>query len=161
MFCSKGQSGNKNAGAFSIWLQLAYSHHPNLEGMCDILIIFDHWLPASFLIDLMPRGSHLRWQQLIIAAAYVVNVIGIAANLYASPIYWKQAYHTSKLTGEEWLKELINGHYDRMWTELGMHVHVFLAFVHELRVVCGLEDTRYVGLNEQVAIFQNIDSLNM
>ena len=101
----------------------------------------------------MPRGSHLRRRQLIIAAAYVVNVIGIAANLYASPIYWKQAYHTSKLTGEEWVKELINGHHDRMWTELGMRVHVFLAFVHELWVVSGLGDSRYVGLDEQVAIF--------
>ena len=101
----------------------------------------------------MPRGSDLRRRQLIIAAAYVVNVIGIAANLYASPLYWKQDYHTSILTGEEWVKELINGHHDRMRTELGMHVHVFLAFVHELRVVCGLGDSRHVGLDEQVAIF--------
>ncbi|KAF8799899.1 hypothetical protein BYT27DRAFT_7059050, partial [Phlegmacium glaucopus] len=91
--------------------------------------------------------------QLMIAAAYVVNVVSIAATLYASPIYWKQEYHTSRLSGEEWVKELINGHHDRMWTELGVHVHVFLALVHELRVVCGLGDSRYVGLNEQVAIF--------
>jgi len=69
------------------------------------------------------------------------------------PLYWKQTYHTSKLTGEEWVKELINGHYDRMWTELGMHVHVFLVFVHELCILCGLNDSRNVGLNEQAAIF--------
>ena len=75
----------------------------------------------------MPQGSDLCRRQLIIAAAYVVNVIGIAANLYASPLYWKQDYHTSILTGEEWVKELINGHHDRMRTELGMHVHVFFT----------------------------------
>jgi len=32
-------------------------------------------------------------------------------------------------------------------------VHVFLALVHELWAVCGLRDSCYVGLNEQVAIF--------
>ena len=34
-----------------------------------------------------------------------------------------------------------------------MRVHVFLAFVHELRVVCGVQDSKYVKLDEQVAIF--------
>ena len=51
------------------------------------------------------------------------------------------------------MKELINGHHDRIWTELGVRVHVFLALVHELRVVSGLGDSHYIGLNEQVAIF--------
>jgi len=37
--------------------------------------------------------------------------------------------------------------------DVGMRVHVFLAFVHELRAVCGLGDSRHVGLDEQVAIF--------
>lgn len=98
-------------------------------------------------------ASDLRRRQLIVAAAYVVNVVGIATTLYSSPWYWKQPYHTSVLTGEAWVKELINGHYDRMWTELGVRVHVFLAFVHELRVLSDLEDSRYIGLNEQAAIF--------
>ena len=34
-----------------------------------------------------------------------------------------------------------------------MHVHVFLTFVHELRVVAGLGDSKYIGLDEQAAIF--------
>jgi len=98
------------------------------------------------------RSTVLR-KQLIIAAAYLINVVGVATLLYASPLYWKQAYHTSQLTGAGWVKELINGHHDRIWTELGMRVHVFLAFVHELRVVCGMQDSKYVKLDEQVAIF--------
>lgn len=51
------------------------------------------------------------------------------------------------------MKELINGHHDRMWTGLGVCVHVFLALVHELWVVSGLGDSRHIGLDEQVAIF--------
>ncbi len=102
----------------------------------------------------MPATSlRLRKEQLIIAAAYLINVVGVATQLYSTPLYWKQPYHTSKLSGAEWVKELINGHHDRIWTELGMRVHVFLAFVHELRVVCGLGDSRYIGLDEQAAIF--------
>ncbi|KAF9047826.1 hypothetical protein BJ165DRAFT_1314942, partial [Panaeolus papilionaceus] len=64
----------------------------------------------------------------------VVNVVNVAMQLYTSSRYWEQPnHHTSKLSGEEWVKELINGHYGRIWTELGVCVHVFLSPVHELR----------------------------
>lgn len=101
----------------------------------------------------MPRQNEILKRKLIIAAGYVANVVTIAVSLYASPLYWKQAYHTSKLTGADWVKELICGHHDRIWTELGVRVHVFLAFVHELRTVGGMNDSRYVTLDEQAAIF--------
>ncbi|TFK17170.1 hypothetical protein FA15DRAFT_554411, partial [Coprinopsis marcescibilis] len=83
-----------------------------------------------------------------------IQVISFAAQLYASPHYWKQPYHTSKLSRAEWVNELLNGHPDRIWTELGMCLHVFLLFVHELRVTAGLDDSRWgVSLNEKAAIF--------
>jgi hypothetical protein len=34
-----------------------------------------------------------------------------------------------------------------------MRVHVFLTFVHELRAVVRLDNSKYVGLEEQAAIF--------
>lgn len=101
----------------------------------------------------MPPHSHATKQKLLIASAYIVNVIGIAAQLYSTAAYWKQPYHTPKLTSAEWVNKLKNGHYNRIWTELGMRLHVFLTFVHELRAVVGLEDSKYVGLEEQAAIF--------
>jgi hypothetical protein len=79
-----------------------------------------------------PPPQETRQRQLILAAAYIINVIGIATTLYASPLYWKQEYHTSKLTGAEWVEELIYGHPDRIRMELGMNVHVFLILVEEL-----------------------------
>jgi hypothetical protein len=51
------------------------------------------------------------------------------------------------------MKELINGHPDRIWTALGMHLHVFIALILGLCLVCGLSDSRHVDLEEQVAIF--------
>jgi hypothetical protein len=116
-------------------------------------------MPLSSVLPLPPTSvmPHTRLQlhreQLIIAAAYLINVVGVATQLYASPLYWKQPYHTSKLLGGEWVKELINGHHDQIWMELGMQVHVFLAFIHELCTVCSLDDSKYVGLDEQTAIF--------
>lgn len=107
----------------------------------------------NYALSMPHTRFRLRREQLIIAAAYLINVVGVATQLYASPLYWKQPYHTSQLSGAGWVKELINGHHDRIWTELGMRVHVFLAFIHELHVVCSLEDSKYVGLDEQTAIF--------
>jgi hypothetical protein len=102
----------------------------------------------------MPRRdrSDSLFKRIIIATTYYVHAIGIAAILYALPHYSKQPYHTSALTGVAWVKELKYGHPDRIWTELGMRLHVFIALVAELRL-CGLADSRYVGLEEQVAIF--------
>ena len=94
-----------------------------------------------------------RWRQLIVAAAYLVNVVGIATTLYSTSFYWKQPYHTLKLTGAEWVQELILGHHDCIWMELGVQVHVFLALVQELHVTCHLKDGRDMSLNEEVAIF--------
>ncbi|TFK22000.1 hypothetical protein FA15DRAFT_557985, partial [Coprinopsis marcescibilis] len=87
-------------------------------------------------------------------SAYLLNVVTIATHLYASPLYWRQPYHNSKLSGADWVEELINGHPERIWTELGLRLHVFLTFVHELRVLGGLSDSRLgVTVKEQAAIF--------
>lgn len=63
-----------------------------------------------------------------------------------------EAYHTSALSGEEWVMELIVGHPDRMRCELGMHADVFHALIAELRVL-GYASSRHVSLEEQLAIF--------
>jgi hypothetical protein len=39
---------------------------------------------------------------------------------YATPLFDKTPYHTSILTGEGWVRELMTGHPDRIKTELGM-----------------------------------------
>ncbi|THU83626.1 hypothetical protein K435DRAFT_631676, partial [Dendrothele bispora CBS 962.96] len=70
----------------------------------------------------------------------------------SAPYYWKQDYHTSALTGAQWVQELKHGHPDRIHTELGMRLHVFLIFVEQLRQL-GLGDGPQVTLEEKAAIF--------
>ena len=54
------------------------------------------------------------------AAAIFVNVIVTAAILVVTPLINKIPYHTSILSGEGWVQELITGHPEHMKSELGM-----------------------------------------
>ncbi|KAI9066942.1 hypothetical protein FKP32DRAFT_1533736, partial [Trametes sanguinea] len=70
----------------------------------------------------------------------------------ASVHYNKISYHTSALSGSAWLQGLLDGHPERIKTELGVHREVLEKLVETLEDIgyCGL---RYVSLKEQVAIF--------
>jgi len=63
-----------------------------------------------------------------------------------------EPYHTSAFSGAEWVTELLVGHPERIRCELGMHAHVFEALILALRNL-GHGDSRYVSLEEQLAIF--------
>ncbi|KAJ7118072.1 hypothetical protein C8R44DRAFT_592344, partial [Mycena epipterygia] len=80
-------------------------------------------------------------------------MIHLAVVLYASPLYWKQEYHTSALSGRGWVDELLVGHPKRIQTELGMRLHVFISLVAQLQSLSGLADLKNVTVEEQVAIF--------
>jgi len=64
----------------------------------------------------------------------------------------REPYHTSILTGEGWVMELLAGHHKRIRCELGVHHHVFLELIQELRQL-GHDRSKYVSLEEQLAIF--------
>jgi len=61
-------------------------------------------------------------------------------------------YHTSILTGEAWVLELLTGHLKQIYCKLGVHVHVFNALVNELYCM-GYTSSRSVSLEEQLSIF--------
>ena len=96
------------------------------------------------------NASRLRFLYLV---ACLVHIIGFLIGIYASPNYRKQPYHNSAFTGEMWVNKLIYGHPRRIRTELGIHLHVFLALEFELRMRCGLGDGREVSFREQLAMF--------
>jgi hypothetical protein len=101
----------------------------------------------------MPPAPDDFQQRLILAAASYWHRLHLAVVLYASPLYWKQPYHTSALSGQAWVDELLGGHPDRIKTELGMRLHVFLALVVQLQTLSGVTDSKYITIEEQVAIF--------
>jgi hypothetical protein len=87
------------------------------------------------------------FQQLTIVAACVILIVSDL-----QPQLFKQPYHTSTLTGEAWVLELLAGHPERIRYELGIHRHVFDQLISKLQVM-GHQGSKYVSLEEQLAIF--------
>ena len=83
----------------------------------------------------------------------IITVASIAHTAFEpSPRSDPEPYHTSALSGEGWLLELLTGHPERIRNELGMYVETFNHLVSHLRAY-GHVDSRSVSLEEQVAIF--------
>ena len=88
-------------------------------------------------------------------ATYVTLIVSIMLTAVASlleSVYIRNPYHTSALTGEAWVIELLSGHPERMRTALGVNLHVFSALILELRAA-GLKESKHVSLEEQLAIY--------
>ncbi|KAF7311999.1 DDE Tnp4 domain-containing protein [Mycena indigotica] len=70
-------------------------------------------------------------QQLQGVAAVVIQLVAFTLTLYSSNAYWAQPYHTSQMTGRDWVHELMAGHPERIYNELGVHLHVFAGLLIE------------------------------
>ena len=64
-----------------------------------------------------------------------------------------EPYHTSILSGRQWVQELLDGHHDRMQDSLGIRPHVFLKLESQLITLGGLRQSRWVNTTEKLAIF--------
>ena len=64
----------------------------------------------------------------------------------------RMPYHTSVLSGYHWVLELVNGHPNRILSELGLRKETYLQLITHLRSI-GLADTKKVTVEEQTAIF--------
>ena len=58
---------------------------------------------------------------------FMVNAV-LSSTIHADPI----PYHTSLLTGEMWVQELLNGHPDHICNKLGVQKHIFCKLIDEL-----------------------------
>ncbi|KAJ7085992.1 hypothetical protein B0H15DRAFT_752426, partial [Mycena belliarum] len=61
--------------------------------------------------------------------------------------------HTSMLTGQLWLTELLNGHPGRFRDQMGMAKEVFYRLSFELQAFSGLVATKFVSADEKLATF--------
>ena len=85
-------------------------------------------------------GSEFEEQQLLLQyLALFTFAAGIAALAYGLPLYDKTPYHTSALTGADWVYEL------------GVHKHVFLGLVAALEQH-GVTFSKDIYIEEQLAV---------
>ena len=82
-------------------------------------------------------------------AATAVRVVTklVATSICTTPI------NTSKLTGMDWVRELLMGHPIQFSDALAVPKHVYWKLVKELQLYAGLTHLKYVLLEEQVAMF--------
>ena len=81
-----------------------------------------------------------------------MNTIVAALTLFATPLYNKEAYHTSAFSSAEWVLELLEGHPECIQCKLGVHKHIFLFLIAYLQVIW-VHHSQDVLLEEQLAIF--------
>jgi hypothetical protein len=86
------------------------------------------------------------------AILFISIILTAAAVLVDSLFARPEPYHTSILTGEGWVMELLSGHSNCIHCELGVSHDVFAALISELRDM-GHGNSKYVSLEEQLVIF--------
>jgi hypothetical protein len=91
-------------------------------------------------------------QVVVMAVIATILWAGDSIDQYASR-FNKVPQHTSILSGQGWIDELIAGHDGRFYNEMGMRKHVFWSLLSVLQRDTGLHDTRHVSCEEQLAIF--------
>jgi hypothetical protein len=89
----------------------------------------------------------------IAGAGIAVILASAAAAIGYASRFDKTPQHTSKLTGQEWVDELLDGHDGRFYNELGMHKHVFQKLLKVLQRMTGFDDTKHISAEEQLSIF--------
>jgi hypothetical protein len=88
---------------------------------------------------------------LLSSTAAAVVVIQAAIEVI-TPVIDRTPYHTSILSGEAWVQELLTGHKMRIRNELGVYRQTFSTLVQTLQDI-GIRSSRHVTIEEQVAIF--------
>jgi hypothetical protein len=61
-------------------------------------------------------------------------------------------YHTSALSGADWVHELLSGHPERIRVELGVYRSTFTILLKAMEK-CGVTSSRHVSIEEQLSIF--------
>jgi hypothetical protein len=113
-------------------------------------------------MDIDYANFYSRQKCILQSAALVVDSITrstLSLPSQAFPLTVRYPYHTSILTGEGWILELLAGHSWQIWTELGVSHHVFQQLTTTLWSL-ELNDSHHVRLEEQLAIFLYADNLN-
>jgi hypothetical protein len=101
--------------------------------------------------SLTQQQTRRRLQQY--AALFLSIILSATTALLESVYTTREPYHTSILTGEGWVMELLAGHPERIHCELGVHHFVFEALILDRREMGHDNSRRGVSLEEQLAIF--------
>jgi hypothetical protein len=79
------------------------------------------------------NDQHQLFQRCIaIYITLIVSIMMTANTSLVESMYIHEPFHTSALTGEAWVMELLSGHPECMQNALGVNLHVSSALILEL-----------------------------
>ena len=117
-------------------------------------ILQEYWymeLSGSYS-DISQSQSQSTYDQVIDIVLIFIVLVMKEVVLYGTSTYNKTPYYTSALMGEMWVMELLCGHPEWIWNELGVHKHIFLSLCTNLWQY-GHQDSKTMSLEEFLAIF--------
>jgi hypothetical protein len=105
-------------------------------------------------MDTLPAEQQLEAHQLLQQCLhqFAVLFVSILVTATVALLQLFLPYHTSVLTGEGWVMELIAGHPHHICYELGVSHDMFAALISKIQEM-GHGNSKYVSLEEQLAIF--------
>jgi hypothetical protein len=107
----------------------------------------------THIADEEQHAARARTQCIQRYATLFISIILITTAVLVDSLFTaREPYHTSILTGEGWVMELLSGHSNCIRCELGVSHNVFAALISELRDM-GHGNSKYVSLEEQLSIF--------
>ena len=95
---------------------------------------------------------HNRRLRIIRFMGLFISIILTATSSLMESMYIKEPYHTSALSGEAWVMELLSGHPLCILSELGVCHNVFQDLITTMRNF-GMNNSRHVSLEESLSIF--------
>jgi len=111
---------------------------------------------ASKTKALQKSIQHRQQQKLRTTALLSAAVGGAMVMQHMTPHPIKTPMYDSKLSGEDWIQELLNSHPGWFHNNLGMSKHVFWKLVQELQMYAGLDDSKHIMKEEHVSIFLHL-----
>lgn len=86
-------------------------------------------------------------------AIIIASLAGALSAQSLIPHIIKQPMYNSNVTGQMHIQELLSGHPVRFYDELGITKLVFQKLKRELVIYSGFKDSRFISMDEQLAIF--------
>ena len=131
------------------WLRVGVPYHSTTHTVQPSMARNkSHKSSKALHTSLIAQRKHRNQVVTLIAAAAVRVVTNLVAiSIFTTPM------NTSKLTGMDWVQELLTGHPVWFSDALAMPKHVYWKLVEELQLYAELTHLKYVLLEEQVAMF--------
>jgi hypothetical protein len=120
-----------------------------------IQFTYDPMEETQVLLLWRKAAEHANLRQhhfVMLITCIVVQVSTLYHSLFGTP-QEKIPYHTSTLTGQAWVLELMTGHPDRIWHNLGVNLEVFEELLQVLQENGFARSRNGVAVEEQLAIF--------